>query len=84
MDEGGCIVAGMAQVKLRLCPSGQPTRDVDREFSRVPCIGEYIDHDQETYRVVDVHWFEEGPLVVAHTLDRPRAQDPFRVTREAA
>jgi hypothetical protein len=64
-------------VQLRLCPSGKPTTDVDREFARVPCIGELVDHENVTYRVVDVHWFEDGPLVVAHTLDRPRAQRPF-------
>jgi hypothetical protein len=65
-------------VQLRICPSGKMTTDVDREFARVPCIGEYVDHEDETYRVVDVHWPEAGvPLVVAHSLDRPRALDPF-------
>jgi hypothetical protein len=64
-------------VQLRLCPSGQMNTDVDREFLRVPCIGEYVDHDDRTYRVVDVHWFDDGPLVVAHSLDSPRAQAPF-------
>jgi hypothetical protein len=65
-------------VQLRLCPSGEPTFDVWRDFARVPCIGEYVDHDDKTYRVVDVHWFTDGPLVVAHSLDRPRAQEPWR------
>jgi hypothetical protein len=64
-------------VQLRLCPRGSPTSDVRYAFARVPCIGEYVDHDDMTYRVVDVHWFPDGPLVVAHTLDRPRAQRPF-------
>ena len=65
-------------IQLRLCPSGKPTADVMRKFARVPCIGEYVDHDDVTYRVVDVHWHPDGPLVVAHTLDRPRAQEPWR------
>jgi hypothetical protein len=64
-------------VQLRLCPSGQMTTDVDREFLRVPCIGEYVDYEEATYRVVDVHWFDDGPLIVAHSLDRPRARAPF-------
>jgi hypothetical protein len=67
----------LESVQLRLCPTGQPTTDVDCEFARVPCIGEYVDHGGLTYRVVDVHWFEDGPLIVAHSLDRPRAQAPF-------
>lgn len=65
-------------IQLRLCPSGSPTSDVNYEFLRVPCIGEYVDHEDVTYRVVDVHWSEDGPLVIAHSLDRPRAQNPFR------
>jgi hypothetical protein len=67
-----------SSVQLRLCPSGQGTFDVDREFARVPCIGEYVDHEHVTYRVVDVHWFEDVVLVVAHTLDRPRAKGSTR------
>jgi hypothetical protein len=71
------MTSSQSTVQLRLCPSGRPTFDVDREFARVPCIGEYVDHEDVTYRVVDVHWFPDGPLVVAHTLDRPRAKEPF-------
>jgi hypothetical protein len=67
---------GLSQ--LRICPTGKPTTDVDCDFARVPCIGEYVDYEHVTYRVVDVHWFPDGPLVVAHSLDRPRAQDPWR------
>jgi hypothetical protein len=66
------------RIQLRLCPTGKLTIDVNRDFARVPCIGEYVDHEGVTYRVVDVHWFPAGPpLVVAHSLDRPRAQDPW-------
>lgn len=59
------------------------TTDVFYELARVPCIGEYVDHEHKTYRVVDVHWFPDSeepsvPLVVAHSLDRPRAQEPWR------
>jgi hypothetical protein len=64
-------------VQLRLWSSGQMATDVDREFLRVPCIGEYVVHEVKTYRVVDVHWFADGPLIVAHSLDRPRARAPF-------
>lgn len=69
------------KIQVRFCPSGQPTTDADYNFPRVPCIGELVEHDGSTYAIVYVHWFPEAtvmvPLVVAHSLDRPRAQAPF-------
>lgn len=66
-----------APIQVRFCPSGEPTVDEWRAFREVPRRGEIVERTAEAgvYVVVDVEWGVDGePFVIAHGLDRPRAQ----------
>lgn len=72
-----------SSVQLRFCPSGRPTIDEWREFSRMPQRGETLTYEGRRYVVVEINWGEDGidgqePMVIAHAIERPRAQEALR------
>jgi hypothetical protein len=62
-------------VQVRFCPSGAPTFDESRTFLKLPRRGESIIREEQHFVIVEIDWQENGlPLLIAHGLDRPRAQ----------